>query len=144
MRKADKQMRTKPPLISTRLRPGVGGRRVASAVSTASRARGKAAKAAGCSPGRRVTGLKPGANERKHLEITEATYVAGYKLRLVFNDGNKRVMDFEPFLRQAQNPMLTQYRQLKKFKSFHLHHGDLMWGDFEMIFPIEDLHCGKI
>jgi len=144
MRKADKQMRTKQPLISTGLQPGVGGRRVTSAVSTASRARGKAAKAAGRSLVRRVTGLKPGANERKYIEITEATYVAGYKLRLVFNDGKKRVMDFAPFLRLAQNPMLTQYRQLKKFKSFHLDYGDLMWGDYEMIFPIMDLYRGKL
>ena len=139
-----KQMRTKQPLINTRLQPGVGGRRVTSAVSTASRACGKAVKTAGRSLGRRVTGLKPGVNEKKYLEITEATYVAGYKLRLVFNDGKKRVMDFAPFLRQAQNPMLTQYRQLRKFKSFHIHHGDLMWGDYEMIFPIMDLYQGEI
>ena len=26
----------------------------------------------------------------------------------------------------------------------HLHYGDLMWGDFEMIFPIADLHRGEI
>ena len=144
MRNADKDMRTKQPLISTGLQPGVSDRRVSSAVLTASRARGKAAKAAGRSHGRQVTRLEPGANERKYLEITEATYVAGYKLRLVFNDGKKRVMDFGTFLRQAQNPMLTQYRQLRKFKSFHLHQGDLMWGDYEMIFPITDLHRGEI
>lgn len=142
--KADKQVRTKQPPISTRLQPGVGSRRVPSAVSTASRARGKAVKTAGRSLGRRDTGLKPGVNERKYLEIIEAIYVTDYKLRLVFNDGKKRVMDFEPFLRQAQNPMLTQYRQLRKFKSFHLHQGDLMWGDYEMIFPITDLHRGEI
>jgi hypothetical protein len=132
------------PRISIRLQPGVGGERVSSAASAASPARGKAAKGVGRSLRRRVTGLKPGANERKYLEITEATYVAGYKLRLVFKDGKTRVMDFEPFLRQARNPMLTQYRQLRKFKSFHLHEGDLMWGDYEMIFPITDLHRGRI
>jgi hypothetical protein len=141
---AAKQMQSKHPLISTRLQPGVGGRRVVSAVSTASRARGKAVKTAGDSLGRRVTGLKPGVNERKYLEVVEATHVETYKLRLDFNDGTKRIMDFAPFLRRAQNPMITQYRQLGKFKSFHLHQGDLMWGDFEMIFPIADLHRGEI
>jgi hypothetical protein len=65
MRKADKEMQTNQPLISTRLQPGVDGRRVTPAVSTASRARGKAVKTAGCSFGRWVTGLKPGANEIK-------------------------------------------------------------------------------
>jgi hypothetical protein len=56
MRKADKEMRTNQPLISTGLQPGVGGRRVTLAVSTASRAREKPLKRldvllAGGSPG---------------------------------------------------------------------------------------------
>ena len=80
----------------------------------------------------------------QYLEITEAIYASGYKIRLTFNDGTVRVMDFEPFLRKAGNPDLTQYRQLRKFKSFRLHYGDLMWGDYEMIFPINDLHAGEI
>ena len=80
----------------------------------------------------------------QYLEITEAIYASGYKIRLTFNDGTVRVMDFEPFLRKAGNPDLTQYRQLRKFKSFRLHYGDLMWGDYEMIFPITDLHAGEI
>lgn len=78
------------------------------------------------------------------LEITGAKYVSGYKVRLAFNDGTARVMDFEPFLRRAQNPDLAQYRQLRKFKSFKLHYGNLMWGDYEMIFPIADLYRGRI
>jgi hypothetical protein len=79
-----------------------------------------------------------------YLEISEAKYISGHKIRLTFNDGVVRVMDFEPFLRKASNPDLTQYRQLRKFKSFRLHHGDLMWGDYEMIFPITDLYRGEI
>jgi len=81
---------------------------------------------------------------KKYLEITEAKYVSGYKIRLTFNDGMERVMDFEPFLRKATNPDITQYRQMRKFKSFRLDYGDLMWGDYEMIFPITDLHRGEI
>ena len=51
--------------MSTGLEPGVGGMRMTSAVSTAFPARGKAAKAAERSLGRRVTGLKPGADEKE-------------------------------------------------------------------------------
>ncbi len=80
----------------------------------------------------------------KYLEIVQAGYVSGCKIRLTFNDGMVRVMDFEPFLRKALNPDITKYRQLRNFKKFHLHHGDLMWGDFDMIFPMEDLHRGNI
>jgi hypothetical protein len=79
-----------------------------------------------------------------YLEITEAKYVSGYKIRLTFNDGTVQIMDFEPFLRKALNPDLTQYRQMRKFKSFRLDYGDLMWGDYEMIFPTTDLHRGEI
>ena len=84
------------------------------------------------------------AQTTTYLEIVGAEYASGYKIRLSFNDGTKRVMDFEPFLRKAMNPDITKYRQLRNFKKFHLHYGDLMWGDFEMIFPIEDLHRGEI
>jgi hypothetical protein len=80
----------------------------------------------------------------KYLEIVRAEYLSGYKIRLAFNDGMVRVMDFEPFLRKAMNPDITKYRQLRNLKKFHLHYGDLMWGDFEMIFPIMDLYEGNI
>ena len=79
-----------------------------------------------------------------YLEITEARHLAEYRILLVFNDGTQRVVDFGPFLRKAKNPETTAYRSLGKFKSFRLHDGDLMWGDYEMIFPIADLHCGEI
>lgn len=79
-----------------------------------------------------------------YLEITGASYVSGYRIRLAFNDGTVRLVDFEPFLRKPLNPDLAQYRQMRKFKTFRLHHGDLMWGDYEMIFPVADLYKGEI
>ena len=78
------------------------------------------------------------------LEVTEAIYVSGYKLLLTFNDGAVRVVDFGPFLAKARNPDTTDYRDLKKFKRFHIQDGDLMWGDYQMIFPIMDLYRGNI
>ena len=84
------------------------------------------------------------ANAPKFLEVTEAKYVSGYKLLLTFNDGAVRVVDFGPFLEKARNPDTTDYRDLKKFKQFHLQDGDLMWGDYQMIFPIMDLYRGNI
>lgn len=84
------------------------------------------------------------AQATNYLEVVEAKYVSGHKIRLTFNDGLVRVMDFEPFLRKAMNPDTAKYRQLRNFKKFHLHYGDLMWGDYEMIFPITDLHRGEI
>lgn len=80
----------------------------------------------------------------QYLEVTQAKYVSGYKLLLTFNNGAVRVVDFGPFLAKARNPDTTDYRDLKKFKRFHIHDGDLMWGDYQMIFPIMDLYHGTI
>jgi hypothetical protein len=80
----------------------------------------------------------------KYLEIKEARYVSGYKIRLRFNDGKVRIVDFGPFLAKARNPDTTDYRDLERFKSFHIQDGDLMWGDYQMIFPIMDLYKGEI
>ena len=80
----------------------------------------------------------------EYLEITGARHLGDYRISLHFNDGTKRVMDFGPFLRKAKNPETTAFRDLKKFKDFHLHYGNLMWGDYEMIFPISDLYAGEI
>jgi len=86
--------------------------------------------------------MKPSTTQ--YLEVTEAKYVSGYKLLLTFNDGAVRVVDFGPFLAKARNPDTTDYRDLKRFKRFHIQDGDLMWGDYQMIFPIMDLYHGTI
>ncbi|HZM06797.1 MAG TPA: DUF2442 domain-containing protein [Candidatus Saccharimonadales bacterium] len=84
------------------------------------------------------------AQATEYLEITDAKHIGRYRISLQFKDGTQRVMDFGPFLRQAGNPEITAFRNPKKFKSFHLHYGNLMWGDYEMIFPIADLYRGEI
>ena len=48
-----------------------------------------------------------------YLRVKEAKYVPKYKVAINFNDGVRRVVDFEPFLKKATNPMLTKYRRLK-------------------------------
>ena len=80
----------------------------------------------------------------KYLEIENAEHLDGHRLRLEFNDGVRRVVDFGPFLKQARHPQIAAYRSLRKFKSFHIEHGQLMWGDYEMLFPVWDLHEGQI
>ena len=84
------------------------------------------------------------ATKTKYIDVIQAEYVSDYKVRLTFNDRTERVVDFEPFLRRTQHPDLTQYRALKKFKSFRVVDGNLMWGDYEMIFPVWDLYRGEI
>lgn len=84
------------------------------------------------------------ATATQYLAITRAEYVAGYQIRLTFNDGRRRVVDFESFLAKARNPDTTDYRDREKFKRFRIEDGDLVWGDYQMIFPIADLYHGEI
>ena len=80
----------------------------------------------------------------KYIDVEAADYASGYKLCLTFNDGTKRMVDFEPFLRRTTHPDLVKYRSMRRFKSFQVHDGNLMWGDYEMIFPVMDLYSGEI
>ncbi len=68
----------------------------------------------------------------------------GYKIRLWFSDGKEHVVDFEPFLKSARNPMATCYRDLLAFKQFRLEDGNLNWNDYEMCFVLEDLYNNDV
>lgn len=78
------------------------------------------------------------------IEMKSAEYISGYQLRLRFGDGSEKTIDFEPFLMQAKNPMITKYRNLDQFKKFRLEYGDLIWNDYELCFPIAQLYAGQI
>lgn len=78
------------------------------------------------------------------VTIIGAEYLSDYCLRLEFNDGTVRMLDFEPFLRHARNPMIRKYLDPQLFKNFSLVDGDLMWNDYELCFPLADLYEGQI
>ena len=68
----------------------------------------------------------------------------GYVLRLSFSDGVQRTIDFRPFLNGSTNPQIRAFLDPKKFASFSVNDGDLVWGDWALCFPIGDLYRGKI
>ena len=78
------------------------------------------------------------------IAITKATYKGDYKINFLFSDGIEKTIDFGDFLRQAKNPMTKKYLDKKLFQSFTLEYGDIHWNDFEMCFPIWNLHEGII
>ena len=62
-----------------------------------------------------------------------------------FNDGFKRIVDFEPFLFAYDRGYYNRYRMLSNFKSFKIEDGNIVWGkDWDLIFPIKELYAGKI
>ncbi|WP_292484138.1 DUF2442 domain-containing protein [Methanohalobium sp.] len=80
----------------------------------------------------------------KKLEIVSAKYLGDYAIRINFQDGTERLIDFKPFLTKALHPSIRKYLDENKFKNFEIKEGNLNWNDYEMIFPIWDLYNGKI
>jgi hypothetical protein len=78
------------------------------------------------------------------LAIKSAEYIKGYKIKMVFSDFKERIINFEPFLKQAQNPMTRKFLDIDEFKKFKIEYGDLIWNDYEMCFPIIDLYEDNI
>ena len=72
------------------------------------------------------------------IEISNAEYEGNFQIKIIFSDGLVRIVDFNNFLKSAKNPMTTQFRKEEKFKNFKLEYGDLIWGDYDMCFPIHD------
>lgn len=82
--------------------------------------------------------------KNQEIKIKSIKYIEKYKLDIAYSDGTKKIVDFEPFLCASQHPEIQKYLNLKKFKNFTLKDGELMWGDFDLIFPIMDLYKNKI
>ncbi|EHQ05123.1 DUF2442 domain-containing protein [Leptonema illini] len=74
------------------------------------------------------------------INIVRAEYVKDYVLSLVFDDGTEQLVDFEPFLRSAQNPAIQSYMEPALFQAFRIEHGELLWGDYDLCFPMVDLY----
>jgi len=78
------------------------------------------------------------------VSIQKADYLGEYKINFQFSDGIEKTIDFEKFLKKAKNPMTKKYQDKQLFKSYSIEYGDIIWNDYEMCFPIWDLHEGQI
>lgn len=78
------------------------------------------------------------------LSIEKAEYLGDYKILFKFSDDTEKVIDFHEFLSSAKNPMTRKFLDKKEFQAFSIEYGDLVCNDFEMCFPIWDLHEGHI
>lgn len=78
------------------------------------------------------------------LAITAAEYLDGYRIGLQFNDGREQVVDFLPFLGRSAHPAIRAYLDPQRFAGFRIEHGDLVWGDYDLCFPIMELYRNSI
>ena len=82
--------------------------------------------------------------EIDNLKIIYAQHLVDYVIRLKFNNGITKKVDFESFLRNSSNPSIRKYLQKENFSNFELIDGNLNWNDYDLIFPIIDLYNNKI
>ena len=80
----------------------------------------------------------------KVINIVSVTQIDKYKLRLSFDDGVVQDVDFGKFLNKAPHPDIRAYLDENRFNAFRLEHGELVWGDYDLCFPIMDLYLNQI
>ena len=78
------------------------------------------------------------------VSIQKADYLGKYRIYFQFSDGTEKTIDFGDFLKKAKNPMTKKYQDKQLFQSYSIEYGDIIWNDYEMCFPIWDLHEGQI
>lgn len=78
------------------------------------------------------------------INIVSADLIGKYLLRLTFDDGKTQVVDFGPFLSQSRHPSIRAYLEDDRFSGFRLENGELIWGDFDLCFPMIDLYNNQL
>ncbi len=78
------------------------------------------------------------------VNIVSADYLGDYRLRLQFDDGTIQTVDFKPFLSHSVHPDIRAYLEPARFLSYRIEHGELVWGDYDLCFPIMDLYQGNL
>lgn len=78
------------------------------------------------------------------INITAAEQVGEYALRLTFDDGAVQTVDFKPFLSLSRHPDIRAYLEPSRFASHRIEHGELVWGDYDLCFPIADLYQNRL
>ncbi|MEI7962752.1 MAG: DUF2442 domain-containing protein [Verrucomicrobiota bacterium] len=78
------------------------------------------------------------------INIISAENLGDYRLRLLFDDGASQTVSFEGFLKESSHPEIRSFLEPMKFAAFRIEYGDLVWGDYELCFPVMDLYRNQI
>ena len=78
------------------------------------------------------------------INIVAAQQIGAYRLRLVFDEGSSKEVNFEPFLTHSHHPEIRAFLKPERFSSFKVQYGELVWGDYELCFPLMDLYHNTI
>ena len=78
------------------------------------------------------------------INIVSAQMEVDFRIRIRFDDSTQQLVDFKPFLTRAVHPDIRAYLDLGRFAAFRIEHGELVWGDYDLCFPIIDLYCNQL
>lgn len=78
------------------------------------------------------------------LEVIQAIQLSDYMLEVKFSDGKINQIDFKEFLSRSSHPEICKYLNQDLFSTFEVKDGNVIWKDFDLIFPLADLYSGKI
>lgn len=80
----------------------------------------------------------------KIINIVSAEPAGDLCLRLSFDDGVEQVVDFKPFLSRSVHPDIRAYLDPERFAAFRIEYGELVWGDYDLCFPVIDLYRNQL
>ena len=63
------------------------------------------------------------------LHITDAKYIADYKISVTFDDGCRCVVDFERVVKNDHRPIVRQLSNLDLFKDFKVQAHTIVWSN---------------
>ena len=78
------------------------------------------------------------------MEVVSARHLDDYRVSVSFSDDTMQTVDFGPFLRGSRHPAVREYLNPARFAAYTIRDGDLMWGDYDLIFSLADLYAGSI
>ncbi|BCB26623.1 hypothetical protein SKTS_15090 [Sulfurimicrobium lacus] len=78
------------------------------------------------------------------INIITAEQVGDFRIRLEFDDRTEQTVDFKPFLTHALHPDIRAWLDPARFATFRLEYGELVWGDYDLCFPVIDLYRNQI
>ena len=78
------------------------------------------------------------------INITQAEYLDNHVIHLCFDDGKEQTIDFKTFLSQSVHPDIRAYLDTEKFKDYRIEYGELVWGDYDLCFPVIDLYNNQL
>jgi len=80
----------------------------------------------------------------KVINIQKVEKIDAYTLHITFNDSTEQTVNFKPFLSESSHSDIRKWLDKKKFNQYRIEYGELVWGDYELCFPMYDLYTNNI